>query len=152
MIIKYKRQPETTLPIQSLFAAVYPVDIQSTKKGRLFTFPLSNFFLWFFRIYIKTKTISFFLGPSVYTSIYSQFFLSSPFIKKILAAILGTKIMIISPLSWFHSRSKVFPLFLSQLWWCLLPQSLFIFFSLSSLILSPVWWPSTVNDCIKRKK
>jgi len=80
MIIKYQRRPETTLPIQStlliqsLFAAVYPVDIQYTKKGRLFMFPLSNFLLWFSRIYIKTKTISFLLGPSVYTSIYSQFF------------------------------------------------------------------------------
>jgi len=142
MIIKYQRRPETTLPIQStlliqsLFAAVYPVDIQYTKKGRLFTFLLSNFFLWFPRIYIKTKTISFLLGSSVNTSIYSQFFfLPSPFIKKILAAILGTKILIFPPpliLVLLPQQARYFPqtalFFLSQLWWCLLPHSLFIFF------------------------
>jgi len=136
MIIKYKRQPETTLPIQSTlplqsflsirppFAAVYPIDIHIPKKAvcrlQTFTFPIkksfsSNFLLWFSRIYIKTKTFSFLLGPSVYRSIYSQFFffwVLSVLKKKILAAILGTKISISPPLFfWFYSRSRqgIFP-------------------------------------------
>jgi len=117
MIIKYQRRPETTLPIQStlliqsLFAAVYPVDIQYTKKGRLFTFLLSNFFLWFPRIYIKTKTISFLLGSSVNTSIYSQFFFAHFVYKKNSGSYFRNKNINIPPPSYFGftpAAGKVF--------------------------------------------
>lgn len=165
MIIKYKRQPETTLPIQSTlliqspFAAVYPVAIQYTKKGRLFTFPLSIFFLWFPRIYIKTKTISFLLGPSVNTSIYSQFFFALSVYKKNSGSYFRNKNINISPplfLVLLPQQARYFPqtalFFLSQLWWCLLPHSLFIFFLCHPWFYPPFGDHQQLMIVIKEKK